>query len=247
MIKRIDFATRSAGTDPAAFAAAWRDAAAAAAAAPPGTRPLRIAVCRALPDVEADPPHDAVSIEWFADLDHLRRFEAWLRSGAGAPAGEPGAAAADPSRSAVVVAEEVVLRGADWLATRWEQGGPKLKHMALARRATGLTPEELSARWKARGGTVGRPGTAGALTVPPEARGRAYAQDHPLPAAHGEGGPPYDAVNEVWFDDVEALAARVAWFAQHPPGAAEGDLFGDHRFLAVEEEPVAVEPGGVPQ
>jgi hypothetical protein len=38
-----------------------------------------------------------------------------------------------------VVASERVARGADWLDRRWQEGGPKLKQLAIATRADGLT------------------------------------------------------------------------------------------------------------
>jgi hypothetical protein len=124
----------------------------------------------------------------------------------------------------VVVADEVVLRGADWLEARWSAGGGRYKHLALAVRAPGLSPEVFSTRWQAHAGT------AGGTPIPDEAKGRAYAQNHPRPP----GAWPYDAVNEVWFDDLAGLRARITWFADNGVGQPD-DLFGATTFLAVIE------------
>src|SRR5690606_16460159 len=124
-----------------------RDRVAAGLGAPDGVRPVRVALCVALPELIPDPVHDAIGISWFADGAHHRRFEEWMEaSGAGASLGATGSG---PSAGfGLVVAEEHVGRGADWLAARWADGGPRLKHMAVARRAAGLTPAEFSARWQ---------------------------------------------------------------------------------------------------
>lgn len=178
------------------------------APAPADVPPVRTALCVALPEVTPDPRFAAVLIEWFTDTAHRDRHSAAL----------PG-----PRPGLLVVAREHALRGADWLARRWHDGGPVLKHMAVARRAPGLTPQEFSERWRERAGRVG------AVPVPDPARGRAYVQNHPLP-----GDTPFDAVNEVYFDDLAGLRTRVDWFAANTDG--EDDLVGDHWFLAVREE-----------
>lgn len=46
----------------------------------------------------------------------------------------------------------------------------------------------------------------------------------------------YDAVNEVYFDDLDGLRARIAWFAEHFDGVGEDDLAGESWFVAVREE-----------
>lgn len=231
MIKRIRFATRRSGVGDAAFAAAWHDSLAAGALAPPPARPVRAALGVARPEVVPDPRHDAVGVEWFRDTVHLERFEQWLETSGGAAAGGRREEVSDPAATLVLVAEEVVLRGADWLARRWEDATPKPKHIALARRAPGLTPAAFSEAWKAHAGALGRPGATRGVAIPAGVRGCAYVQDHVQRGA--EGG--YDAVNEVWFDDVEALRARVAWFDAQDAGNLDDDLFGAHWFLAVEE------------
>jgi hypothetical protein len=164
----------------------------------PEGRPLRAVVCRPLHD-----DHEPVVIEWFRDAGHL---------------------AEAPVDGVVVVAEEHVLRGADWLEARWAAGGSRFKHMAVAQRAAGLTRAEFQDRWRNRAGSVG------ATPIPDDAKGLAYVQNHPVP---GEWA--YDAVNEVWFDDEASLAVRVRWFAENLAGQ-EDDLVGRHRFLQVVEE-----------
>lgn len=221
MIKRIQLVQRTCAQGE--FAAAWRAVMRTGAAAPPGVRPLRIAACTVVEDVIPDPPYDGVGLEWFADTAHLARFAAWEGSPEAKAAGD---APYDPGSVAVVVAHEHVMRGEDWLLRRRADGAPSLKHMALARRAAGLSPAQFLDRWRNHAGSVG------AVTIPAEARGRAYVQNRPLPRAEGEW--PYDAVNEVSFDDLDGVRRRVAFFAANAGGG--DDLFGEPRFLVVRED-----------
>lgn len=181
---------------------------AAAADAPGHVRPERTAVCVVLPEF-GPARHEGVGITWFRDEAHLRRFTEW----------------AGPEES-VVLAEEVVLRGADWLERRWD-AGEKLKHMALAVRADGLSPAEFSERWRGHAGTV--QGRERRTVIPGEARGLAYVQNHPLTGARA-----YDAINEVYFDDAAGLRTRIEWFGKNL--GAEGDtLVKRSWFLSVRE------------
>ena len=225
MIKRIRLMSHTAADD--RCTAAWRAAATAALSAPPDVRPVRAAACTAMPDVLPGPRFDAIGLEWFADAAHLERFAAWLASPRGAAVSEA-LGGAEPGTGPVIVAREHALRGADWLERRWREGGAKLKHMAIARRIEGLTPAEFSDRWRNRAGRVG------AVPIPEHARGRAYVQNHPLPKAGADWA--YDAVNEVYFDDLNGLRARIAWFAEHFDGVGEDDLVGESWFVAVREE-----------
>jgi hypothetical protein len=122
------------------------------------------------------------------------------------------------------LAGEHILRGEKWLARRWLDGGDKLKHMALATRAAGLTQAEFSRRWRSHAGT------AGTAVIPGQARGLAYVQNHPVP-----GHWPYDAVNEVYFDDADGLMARVEWFRANVSDPADGVPFGRSWLIAVRE------------
>ena len=133
---------------------------------------------------------------------------------------------AAPPDGGDVVAEEHVLRGEHWLDARWRHGGARFMHMAFARRAPGLAPGEFAQRWRSHAGS------AGGVLIPEEAKGLAYAQHHPLPRAVGEW--PFDAVNEVWFDELEGLRLRVEWFQENLDPAGD-DLFGPSLFLAVRE------------
>lgn len=129
-------------------------------------------------------PFAAVSVQWFDDVD---------------------AALAANDGSTTVVAEEVVLRGADYLANRWAGGGERLKMMSFGRRNPRWTRQEFSARWRRDAGSVG--GDA----IPEDVRGLAYVQNHPL--ATGDDDPPFDAVNEVWFERLDLLRRRGAYIA----------------------------------
>ena len=233
MIKRITFATRRPMVGREDFAGGWRRAVAVPLGAPPSVRPVRIVTCLSLPDVIPDPCHDGIGIEWFRDAGHLESYEEWLAGPRGRDARELLESALDPDDSTLLVADELVLRGSDWLDERWRQGGPKLKHMAIARRARGLTREEFSLMWKGRAGQIRRAGGA-AVDIPEEARGLAYVQNHPRPGTAVDGA--YDALNEVYFDDVESLRLRAEWFRAHMTGAAEADMVAESWFVAAREE-----------
>jgi len=237
VIKRIRFATRKKDLSFEAFSAAWPDAVAGATHAPPDVRPSRVVVCTTLPDLSGpDPKHDGIAIEWFADGDHLRRFQGWLDTPDGRLPRQQIDRVVDGEASPVIVAGESVLRGADWLERRWRHGGEKLKHMAIALRASELTPAEFSARWRSRAGQIRRPGAAEVTVIPDAARGHAYVQNHPCPRATGEWD--YDALNEVYFDDIESLRTRIEWFRENLSGQAEEDLVRQSWFIAAREEAV---------
>jgi hypothetical protein len=225
VIKRIRFAARAPGVSAETFAADWPAAAAAATRAPSDARPARVAVCLTLPSLTGTGSrHSGVAIEWFADAGQLERFARW-------PGGEdPAAGLADPADSPVVLTEESVVRGADWLEQRWRDGGEKFKHMAMAVRDAGLTREEFSARWRAHAGAVPGPGSGTGVVIPADLRGHAYVQNHPCP---GEWA--YDAVNEVYFDDLAGLRARIEWFARTGPPPVGNGLFGQSWFIAARE------------
>ncbi|CAO5162235.1 EthD domain-containing protein [Frankia sp. AiPs1] len=237
MIKRILCASRAGPRDE--FADAWRAAVAAALAAPPDVRPVRLVAGTVLEGETPEPPHNGIGLQWFTDENHLSRYEAWLVSAAGRATNDPlagndaRAGAVDPASIRVVVAREHVLRGQEWLDERRQDGRTSFTHMAFARRAAGLTQTEFFDRWQNHAGTVG------AVPIPAEARGQAYVQNHPLPAATSgtdtNADWPYDAVNEVYFDDLDALRRRISWFADNL-GANQSDLFRDSQFVVVREE-----------
>ncbi|WP_235013911.1 EthD domain-containing protein [Parafrankia sp. Ea1.12] len=231
MIKRILLVTR--GCAPDDFVPAWRAAMGAAAAAPPDVRPSRVTAGIVLDEVTPEPRHDAVGQEWFDDEEHLKRFESWLTSPEGAVVDELLGRAVERDASGIVVAREHVMRGEEWLSRRRRDGGESLKHMALATRAAGLTQAEFFDRWRNRAGLVG------AVPIPPVARGQAYMQNHPLPRDVGDW--PYDAVNEVYFDNLDDLRARIAWFAENLAGN-EDDLVRESWFVTVREEVLWPDP-----
>jgi hypothetical protein len=218
---------------------------------------VRAVTCTVIPEL-SDPgsPHDQITIEWFSSRENIsssqtfsdspnfthdqnfsdspdcgllnpsdplsrlsdfsqRKNVSHMENFSGSPHGGP---------ARVAVVGEHILRGADWLATRWRDGGDRLKHMALATRAAGLTQAEFSRRWRSHAGT------AGSAVIPGQACGQAYVQNHPVP-----GDWPYDAVNEVYFDDADGLRARVEWFRANVPDPADGMLFGQSWLIAVRE------------
>lgn len=237
MIKRIQFATRRANVTAPAFSAAWPDAVAGAADAPPGARPSRIAVCTTLADLTGrHPRHDGIAFEWFADADHLERYQDWLAAPGGRRVRQQIGRIANRDASPVIVADEHILRGAGWLEQRWRGGGEKLKHMAIAMRASGLTAAEFSRAWQGRAGQLRRPGAAEVTVIPDEARGHAYVQNHPRPLTAGEWA--YDALNEVYFDDADSLRTRIEWFRENLANQAEEDLVRQSWFIAAREQPL---------
>jgi hypothetical protein len=189
---------------PEALRARWRQALAEGSGdpAPPG-RPSRVALAVPLdrPGFPA-PRFAAVDLQWFTDQPSALANEAWL-------------AAADPELaigstlfgpgSCRVVAEEVVLRGERYLDARWEAGGERYKMMSFGKRNPRLTRAEFSARWR------GESGRLGGDDIPDELRGLAYVQNHPVALDGHEW--PFDAVNEVYFERLDHLHRRRAWFA----------------------------------
>jgi hypothetical protein len=224
MIKRITFANFDRNDD--AAVTSWRSIVARALDAPPDVRPVRLTCCTTMPEEIPNPAHDGVGLAWFPDAPHLERFEEWLSANPVTQADD----VLGPASTAVVVANEHVLRGADWLAQRWSDGGERLKHMAIARRAHGLTPAEFSEMWQNRVGKVGT------TPIPDVARGCAYVQNHPV--ARRAGDWLYDAVNEVWFDELDALRNRIHWMTEALKGGTEDDMVSENSFLAVREEVV---------
>ncbi len=238
MIKRIRLASRNGALAPAAFAEAWPSAAGAAGGAPAGARPDRIAVCTTLTDLSgADPRHDGIALEWFTDAAHLARFEAWLDTPAGRAATAAVEAVVATDASPVIIADELVIRGADWLPERWAAGGDRFKHVSIARRSENLTPAEFSQRWRGHAGRVAPPGADRPVAIPERVQGLAYVQNHPVVRASGDWA--YDAINEVYFDDPGALRERIAWFRENLPDRNATDFVSRSWFLAAREEVVA--------
>jgi hypothetical protein len=164
--------------------------------------PYRVAVAT---PVEAEDlpesPFAAVDLQWFADAEAALAHESWLQS-------------VDPELcvgSWQIVAEELVLRGHDYLRARWEAGGRRYKMMSFGRRNPSLTPEEFSARWR------GHAGQLGSERIPDEVRGLAYIQNHPL-RVEGRTGP-LDAVNEVYVEQLDHLRRRHAYLAARQQSA----------------------------
>ena len=235
MIKRITFATKTPSLSVDEFATAWPKVVAGVAQAPADVRPVRVAVCTILPDLTgSEANHDGIGLEWFADAEALERYDSWLAR----PDGQAWKRQLDEvvqrEASPVVIADELVLRGADWLQQRWLDGGVKLKHMAIARRARELTQAQFSDRWRSRAGQIRKAGDAELTAIPDESRGLAYVQNHPRPRPEGDWA--YDALNEVYFDDVQSLTKRIDFFRENFLDQLEPDLVREGSFVAAREE-----------
>ncbi|MGH3252068.1 MAG: hypothetical protein ACRDOI_38475 [Trebonia sp.] len=234
MIKRIRLAAARRGLGHEEFSGRWRDAVAAAAAAPDEARPVRLTVATAAREVAPNQRYDGVALEWFTGQEHLLRYESWLSTAGGQTQERLLGEAVDPAASPVVVSDERVVRGAGWLARRWQDAGPQLKQLAIATRADGLTLPQFLELWRGRAGKIG--GTP----IPDAFRGLAYVQNHPRVSAGRDWA--YDAVNEVYFADTESLLARIEYFERELGDRGEDDLISANWFLAVREEPVEL-PG----
>jgi hypothetical protein len=229
VIKRLRFVRRHPGVTAEEFAREWPRTLASTRRGPEAVRPSVLTLGLAVPEIAcSELLFDAVELAGFEDARHLARFE---RSG---PARSPADALEAPD-PVLIVAEEHVLRGADWLRAHRDDGPPAYLHLALARRAEGLTPAEFARRWREHAGTVGGHGTAPATPIPADVRGQAYVQNHPCPRPDGEW--PYDAVNEVYLADEEALRARASWFAATLPRTSGDALFARSSFLTLREIP----------
>ena len=230
LIKRIRLAVGKSGRGHEEFSRRWRAAVAAAASAPEPARPVRLTVSMALREVAADQEYDGIALEWFTTEEHLLRYEAWLRTTDGQEQERLLGEAIELETSPVVVSDERVVRGAEWLERRWQDAGPKLKQLAIARRADGLTLPQFLELWRSRAGSIG------SAPIPGAFRGLAYIQNHPRAMAGRDWA--YDAVNEVYFDDAESLLARIEYFERELGDRGESDLISANSFLAVREEPL---------
>jgi hypothetical protein len=232
VIKQFTFVNRRTDVPVATFEVQVRDVFGQRADSPAAVRPLRAALCTVLPGEGLPPRHDGVGIEWFENGAHLAKFEQW-RS-VTAPRSEAIPDAIGSGLGPVVVATEVVPRGAEWLEGRWREGGTKFKHMAIACRAGHLTPAEFSQRWQAHAGTVSRGSASRDVVIPDDVRGLAYVQDHPVP--QDDHAWAYDAINEAYFEDLEGLRRRAMWFEGNVGLDAQADLVGARWFLSARED-----------
>ena len=116
-----------------------------------------------------------------------------------------------------VVVDAEVRRGADRLVDPSTAG--RYRMMSVARRNPALRRADFADRWRAEAGRLG--GEA----IPEDVRGLAYVQDHPV----GDD-PPFDAINEVWFDTLDGLRRRAEWFAAR---AVPTDLFDPEASFAL--------------
>lgn len=177
--------------------------------------PYRVAVATPVRSSDLpEPPFSAIDLQWFAGA------EAALRP-------------ADPELGVgtwQVVAEELVLRGHDYLRARWEAGGRRYKMMSFGRRNPRLSVEEFSARWRSHAGRLG------GERIPDDVRGLAYVQNHPLPVPGRTW--PLDAINEVYVDDLDGLRRRHAYLAARQQSADDLMSPTETWSMCLEEWPV---------
>jgi len=172
--------------------------------------PSRVAVATPLhlPGL-APAPFAAIDVQWFDALDEAIGNDGWL-------------AAVDPElcvgsqalgiRSCRVIAEEIVVRGPDYLEARWRKGGERYKMTSFGKRNPELTLAQFSARWRSQAGRLGDE------EIPADVRGLAYVQNHAILTGGREW--PFDAVNEVYFERLGDLQRRRAYFAARQDAAA---------------------------
>ena len=236
-IKRICCLTRRPGLSLVEFQTRWLHAF-TAARRDMSARAVACIVLHDVPGCEAS--YDAISMEWILPTDPSLSAPWAATSSFQRPDVQQVdelEALVDPGSSVCIVADELVLRGADWLARRWADPAAKLKHMALARKAHGLSAVEFSERWRNRPGQLGGGPSAPVITIPDAARGHAYVQNHPR--QHVEPSA-YDAINEVYFDDLNALRARIEFFAQHDLLKADSELISQTLFAIVREQMISL-------
>jgi hypothetical protein len=83
---------------------------------------------------------------------------------------------------------------------------------SFGKRNPELTLAEFSARWQSQAGRLGEE------EIPADLRGLAYVQNHPVPVEGREW--PFDAINEVYFEQLDHLQRRRAYFAAKQDAAA---------------------------
>ena len=182
---------------------------------PPGDRwagrdevahePARVTLATSL-ELPGLPPPRFAAVEVLWPDDRARTGGRSDDDAAGIAGGQVTAASRHlPDGGVVVAVDEVVARGADAFAARWADGGVRFKMMSFGRRNPALTRAEFVERWRAEAGRLGGD------RIPDDLRGSAYVQDHP-----SGDDPPFDALNEVWFDRLDDLRRRAEWFAARP-------------------------------
>src|SRR5437868_3634354 len=109
-IKLFLFMKRRADVAADVFSKQWLEHAAASCGWPDG--PARLTVCEGFADAAGGPPvYEGVTVGWFDGVESARRFaDAWI-AGSGPYA--------DAEATDVVIADELILRGEDYLDERW--------------------------------------------------------------------------------------------------------------------------------
>ncbi len=79
-----------------------------------------------------------------------------------------------------------------------------IKVISLLKRKEGLSHEEFSKYWFEKHAPFGN------SIAPPEALSKRYVQNHALQLGKGES--PYDAVAELYFDDIAGMQRWIDWY-----------------------------------
>jgi hypothetical protein len=136
--------------------------------------------------------YDGVGLIWFKDLDARKRHRSFAEARAAREADEDLAFAARVDRAALLTDEQVVLEG--------PTAGVKVVRFIARDRGAGDESREVAWREEQRTTVLG--GLDGAM--------RRYVQNVPLPPENGVASSlDCRAVEEMWFDDVDALSR--AW------------------------------------
>ena len=209
VFKVVRFARRRAGRPPVCGAAGTRVLADATGTRPRRPSPggaVRVRLGRAAGPVPGSRRRGSprVDVQWFPTWAARWPTRRWL-------------AAVDP---------ELGRRGLPPVVPGGGRGGgppgagPPRRPLAGRRRAPQdavvrpAAPERWRPRSSRRAGGA-RPAGSAARRSPTTCAGLAYVQNHPVPLDDGHEWP-FDAVNEVWFERVDDLRRRAAWFAARP-------------------------------
>ena len=195
----------------------------------------RVTRCVTLPDVDGgDAQHDAISLEWFADADHLERYHVWLEAGTDGKS-RSHRRALDPDASPLLVADERVMRGADWLEQRWRAATTRSTHGRRRSEHAGSRRPSSRSSGRAAPARSGRPGATGDRD--PRSSRAAWRTCRTTRARGRRASGPTTRLNEVYFDDLESLRRRIEWFREHLLDQ-EDDLVRENWFIVAREEVV---------
>ena len=179
--------------------------------------PERLVHCNALKLGRSEPHHDGCGIIWHADARSRDDFFEFARSGDRA---DRWAEIVDPVATIEMVTDERIVRGDDWLESRWTDRADETVYMLLGfiERKAPMTIAEFRDYWW----DTHRP-LANRL-IPVEAQASAYVQNR----VFDDSTAPWDGCGELYLDSLEQLPARAAFFNGPESAELEAD---ERRFL----------------